>query len=385
MRGNIYIMRMRSENMNIPLVDLKRQYRALRQELDREVLGVMERTSFILGETVQQFEQEFAAYCEAKYCIGLNSGTDALQLSLTALGIGPGDEVITTPYTYIATLFAILRTGASVKLVDVEPRTFTIDPTQIRANFTPKTKAIVPVHLYGHPADLRQINELAEPEQIAVIEDACQAHGARAHGKRVGSAGTAAAFSFYPSKNLGAYGDGGALVTNDRSLYEQMLVLRNQGDRSKYDHITRGFNSRLDAMQAAILRVKLKHLDAWNAQRRKHAQRYTELLGDVVTCPMPAAWASPVYHLYTIRTRKRQQVQEHLRANGIGSGVYYGKLCHLQPAFDDLGHLGYSTAQFPIGTRACAENLALPMFPELSEAEIRDVATQVRAALSEHA
>jgi len=366
-------------DIRIPLMDLKQQYRALQQDLQRELFRVLERTNFILGDEVQKFEEEFAAFCEARYCVGLNSGTDAIQLSLHGLGIGPGDEVITTPYTYIATLFAILRTGATVKLADIEPETATIDPAQIKRCITEKTKAIVPVHVYGHPANMQEIGEIAAKHRLAIVEDACQAHGARANGKRVGGIGSAGTFSFYPSKNLGAYGDAGAVVTNDKELYEKLLILRNQGDRSKYDHVLHGLNSRLDALQAAVLRVKLPHLDAWNKRRQKLAAIYNEELHGVVRFPRAAPWAMPVYHLYTIFTDRRKQLQDALRENGIGTGIYYHKLCHLQPAFDGLNHLGYTAEDFPIGQKFCAENLALPLFPEMRDEDVTEVAAAVRA------
>lgn len=365
----------------IPLVDLQRQYQQHKQEFDKAIAAVLERSSFILGEEVKRFEKSFAEFCETKYCIGLNSGSDALFLSLKALGVKPGDEVITTPYTYIATLFSIQRTGATIKLVDIDPGNYQIDPAQIRKAITTKTKAILPVHLYGHPADMQQIQEIADKHSLAVVEDACQSHGARAYGKRVGSTGTAGCFSFYPSKNLGAYGDGGAIVTNDAELCEQLQVMRNQGDLIKYVHTMEGFNSRLDAIQAAVLSAKLRHLEQWNRQRRKHAATYTELLQGVVECPTAESWAEHVYHLYIIRTKKQQQLIQHLQNKGIGTGVYYPKLCHLQDAFKPMHHLGYTTKEFPVGAQYTREVVALPMFAELTEEEIEQVAREVKSAV----
>ncbi len=367
--------------VHVPLVDLKRQYHSIKADIDKAISGVLENSTFILGEGVKDLEHAFAEFCEVKYCVGMNSGTDALLMALQLLGIGPGDEVITTPHTFIATVLAIFRAGATVKLVDVDPTTYTIDPLLLRKAVTPKTKAIMPVHLYGHPAKMDEILEIAAKSDLAVIEDACQAHGATFKGKRVGSIGNVGCFSFYPSKNLGGYGDGGALVTNNKELVEKAAILRNQGERVKYDQPMRGINSRLDGIQAAILRVKLRHLEQWNKQRRAHAQLYNELLGDTVVCPTEAAWATHVYHLYAIRTKYQQQLLQHLRSQDIGCGLYYPKLANQQEAFKDMDYLGYGSGSFPVAEPLCKEIVALPMFAELTDEEIQHVAEQVKKGI----
>lgn len=271
--------------LRVPFVDLGAQRAAIADELDQAMRSVLDRTDFILGQDVVLFEEAFAAYCEAKYAVGVNSGTSALEMALRAYGIGPGDEVITVANTFIATVLAIAYTGAQPVLVDVDPRTFTLDPSQLASAITPQTKAIIPVHLYGQPADMDPIMEIARQHGLIVIEDACQAHGARYKGARVGSFGHAAAFSFYPGKNLGAYGDGGMVVTNDELTVETLQMLRNYGQSQKYRHELKGFNRRLDTLQAAVLRVKLAYLDGWNAARRAHAAQYSELLSAVVETP----------------------------------------------------------------------------------------------------
>ena len=361
--------------MHIPFVDLRAQYTSLTPEVQQAISAVLERGDFVLGEAVALFEAEFAAYCEAGYAVGVDSGTSALELALRAIGIGPGDEVITVANTFIATAFAVSYTGARPVFVDVDPHTYNMDVSRIEEAVTARTKAIIPVHLYGQPADMDPILEIARQHNLAVIEDACQAHGARYKGKRVGSLGRAAAFSFYPSKNLGAYGDGGMFVTNDQGIADRVRMLRNHGQRAKYQHLLQGYNRRLDSIQAAVLRVKLKHLDGWNASRRRCAQMYNELLGrDLVVTPVEADYAEAVYHLYVIRTQERDGLQTHLHSKGIDTGIHYPIPIHKQPAYQDLA---YDKQRLPI-TEACArEALSLPMYPELSNESIAYVARAI--------
>lgn len=365
-----------SRNSPVPLVDLAAQYAALREEVDRAMSQVLRRADYVLGREVELFEEEFAAYCEAGYAVGVDSGLSALELALRALGVGPGDEVITAANTFIATALAITRTGAAPVLVDVDPRTCCLDPRRVESAVTARTKALIPVHLYGHPADMDEILAIAHRRGLVVIEDACQAHGARHKGRRVGSMGHAAAFSFYPAKNLGAYGDGGMVVTGDRRAAETVRMLRNYGQSEKYHHPVLGYNQRLDTLQAAVLRVKLKHLDAWNAARRRHAQRYHRLLaGCPVITPMEAEHAEPVYHLYVIRTGDRDGLKDHLGRRGVSAGIHYPIPIHLQPAYRDLG---YSRGDFPVTERCSGEILSLPMYAELSPDRIDDVAGAIQ-------
>jgi dTDP-4-amino-4,6-dideoxygalactose transaminase len=356
----------------IPFVDLKAQYRAIRREIDAAMARVIERTDFILGEDVQLFEQEFAAYCRADHCIGVASGTEALHLALRACGIGAGDEVITCAHTFIATALAISQCGAKPVLVDCDPEFYTIDVAKIETAITSRTRAILPVHLYGQPADMDPIRELARTHRLAVIEDACQAHGAEYKGHRCGTLGDIAAFSFYPGKNLGAYGDGGAVVTNRQDLAERVTLLRNYGQRVKYEHLLQGYNSRLDTLQAAILRAKLRHLDAWNDARRRAAARYDALLANSpVATPKVAAYTKHVFHLYVVRTDGRARLQSAFDANGIAHGIHYPIPVHLQPAF---GELGLGPGSFPVAERIAGEILSLPMFPEIRPEQIERVA-----------
>jgi len=354
--------------MNVPFVDLRAQYQALASELQQAISAVLERGDFILGEEVRLFEGDFAAYCEAAYAVGVDSGTSALELALRAFGIGSGDEVITVANTFIATVSAIADTGARPVLVDVDPETYNIDVSQMEGAITERTKGVIPVHLYGHPADMDPILEIAQQYGLVVIEDACQAHGAKYKGKRVGSLAHAAVFSFYPAKNLGAYGDGGMVVTNDARVAEVVRMLRHHGQREKYHHILRGYNHRLDTLQAAVLRVKLKYLDEWNAARRGHAQLYNELLADCpVVRPMEADYAEPVYHLYVVRAKNRDRLRTSLHDKGVKTGIHYPIPMHLQPAYRDLG---YQKGSFPV-TEECAEQvLSLPMYAELTPAQV---------------
>ncbi|NOZ30320.1 MAG: DegT/DnrJ/EryC1/StrS family aminotransferase [Chloroflexi bacterium] len=362
--------------MPIPLVDLKAQYATIQEEIDAAIRRVIDKTAFIMGPEVRNFEEAFAAYCEAKHAIGVGSGTAALFLALQACGIGPGDEVITTPFTFMATAEAISQVGARPVFVDIDRDTYNIDPEQIEAAITPRTKAIMPVHLYGQPAEMDEINAIAKAHGLWVIEDAAQAHGARYKGRRVGSLGDIACFSFYPSKNLGAYGDGGAVVTNHDDLAARVRLLRDHGRSSKYVHQELGWGLRLDALQAAILGAKLPHLDEWNAARRERAQRYAEWLADTeIVTPTAAPHVEHVYHCYVIRTPRRDEVHDALRARGIGVGIHYPIPLHRQPAYESLG---YAKGAFPISERYSEEVLSLPMYAELTEAQQQEIVSAIR-------
>jgi dTDP-4-amino-4,6-dideoxygalactose transaminase len=336
---------------------------------------VLRRNAFILGQEVELFEQEFAAFCEARYAVGVDSGLSALELILRAHEIGPGDEVITVANTFIATAFAISGVGATPVLVDADPETYNMDVNRVEDAITSRTRAIMPVHLYGQPVDMDPVLEIAYRHGLVVIEDACQAHGARYKGKRVGSLGNAAAFSFYPAKNLGAYGDGGIVVTNDERVAQAVRTFRNYGQREKYNHIVRGANHRLDTLQAAALRVKLEHLDDWNAARREHARRYGALLAQsLVVCPVEADYAESVYHLYVIQSENRDELQGYLRDEGIATGIHYPIPIHLQPAYQGLG---YRPGDFPVSEQSAGQILSLPMYPELEPQLIDRVALAI--------
>jgi dTDP-4-amino-4,6-dideoxygalactose transaminase len=365
----------------VPFVDLAAQYGAIAEEIDEAIAIVLRRADFILGQDVRLFENEFAAFCEAGYAVGVDSGTSALELALRAFGIGPGDQVITTANTFIATALAISYTGATPVLVDVDPQTYTMDISRLEGAVTDHTKAIIPVHLYGQPADMGPILEIAQRHGITVIEDACQAHGAKYKGKRVGSLGHAAAFSFYPAKNLGAYGDGGMVVTNDERVAESVRMLRDYGQREKYRHVLRGYNHRLDTLQAAVLRVKLQHLDAWNAARCQHAQLYSELLADSpLVMPTEADYAQSVYHLYVIRVERRDELRAYLHDRDISTGIHYPVPVHLQEAYRDLG---YRRGSFPVTEEYADRILSLPMYAELTPGLIEYVAVSIRDFVSE--
>ena len=358
--------------MAIAFVDLGRQYRSIKEEVDAALLGAVESTQYILGEEVGRFESEFAAYCEAKHCVGVSSGTSALLLAFEALDIGPGDEVIAPANTFIASILPVLKLGARPVLVDCDEQTATIDVAQAAEAVTPRTKAIVAVHLYGQPADLDPLARLCDENGIALVEDACQAHGARYRGRRVGGIGRIAAFSFYPAKNLGAVGDAGAITTNDDELAEEIRLRRDLGQRKKYEHVLAGGNERLDTVHAAVLRVKLRHLDAWNERRRAHAGAYEEVLADTgLQLPETADWAEHVWHLYVVRTPAREELRAAFTDAGIGTGLHYPLPLHMQPALTDLG---YSEGDFPVTEAWARELLSLPMFAELERAEIEQVA-----------
>jgi dTDP-4-amino-4,6-dideoxygalactose transaminase len=367
----------------IPLVDLKAQYAAIRAEIDTAIQRVLDSTAFILGSEVEQFEAAFAAYCGAPHAVGVSSGSAALRLALLACGIGPGDEVITSPHTFIATAEAISHSGARPVFVDIDPQSYNLDVEQVAAAIGPRTKAVIAVHLYGLPVDLDALLALTRRHGVALIEDAAQAHGATYKGRRVGSFGAAACFSFYPGKNLGAYGDGGMVVSNDAALAARVRMLRDHGRRDKYLHETLGYGERLDALQAAVLRVKLGHLDVWNGQRRQGARRYRELLASSpVVLPATPADATPVYHLFVVRVAERDRVLERLHAAGVGAGVHYPIPVHLQPAYAPLGH---AAGSFPHAERAAREVLSLPLYPEITDAQQQEVVAVLDASLADTA
>ena len=348
----------------IPFVDLKAQYASIKPEIDTAIARVLESCEFTLGSEVAAFEEEFAAYCQAQYAIGVNTGTSALHLALLAAGVGPGDEVITVPFTFVATVSAICYTGATPMFVDIDPQSFTIDPEAIEAAITPRTKAIIPVHLYGQPADMDPIVAIAKRYGLIVIEDAAQAHGAAYKGRRSGSLGDLGCFSFYPGKNLGACGEGGMVVTGNARYARTIRMLRDWGAERKYHHMLKGYNYRLEGIQGAVLRVKLRYLEEWTEARRGAAARYDRLFaGSGVSTPRAMPYARHVYHIYAIRTQRRAAWQEALQAEKIQTGVHYPLPVHLLPAFADLG---YRVGQFPHSEQAANEVLSLPMYPELT-------------------
>jgi dTDP-4-amino-4,6-dideoxygalactose transaminase len=362
--------------MNVPFVDLKRQYQVIKQEVDSAIQEVVLNTSFILGKPVAEFEEKFARFCEVKHCIGVNSGTSALILALQALGIGQGDDAITTANTFIATAEAISCIGAKPVFCDIEERSYNLDPKKLEKAITKRTKAIIAVHLYGQPVDLDPILEIAKENGIPVIEDACQSHGALYKGKRVGGFGVMAAFSFYPGKNLGAYGEGGAIITNDDSLAEKMRMLRDHGSSKKYYHEYIGNNYRLEGIQGAVLSVKLRYLDEWNEKRRINAGIYKEYLkGMPVVLPEEMDYARHVYHLFVVRVKDRERLIDFLNQKGISTGIHYPVPIHLQKAYS---FLGYKKGSLPVTERFMDEILSLPMFPELKEDEIHYVADCIK-------
>jgi dTDP-4-amino-4,6-dideoxygalactose transaminase len=363
----------KSTNVNVPYFDLKAQYGEIREEILAALDRVCQNTSFILGEEVVQFEKEFAAYCETKYCVALNSGTSALHLALLAAGVGAGDEVITTPNTFIATVEAIFYTGAKPVFVDIDPATANIDPSQIERAITRKTKAIVPVHLYGRPVDLESIVNLGRRRGLVVIEDACQAHGARYRGKRVGGFGQSAAFSFYPGKNLGAYGEGGALTTDDEQIAQFARAMRDHGQARRYFHDAIGYNYRMDGFQGAVLRVKLKHLDQWTARRRECSALYRKLLANArVEFPRNDPRDESVDHLCVVYVENRDAVRAALETRGVQSAIHYPVAVHLQKA---CAALGLQRGSFPYTERACDRVFSLPLFPEMRTEQVEYAAT----------
>jgi dTDP-4-amino-4,6-dideoxygalactose transaminase len=360
----------------LPLVDLKAQDAIVGPEIRAALERVIAEADFVLGADVAQFEEEFARYCEVGYAVGLDSGMSALELGMRALGIGVGDEVITPAGSFIASSSAISFTGATPVWVDIDERTYNLDPAQLEGAITDRTRAIMAVHLYGQPADMDQILEIAGRHGLPVLEDACQSHGARYKGRRTGSMGAFGAFSFYPSKNLGAYGDAGALTTNDPRLADKVRMMRNYGQRSKYDHVFLAWNRRLDTVQAAVLRVKLAHLDRWNESRRRIASMYDELLANSSAgLPQSMPGVEHVFHLYVIQVDERDRFQAALAAHGIDTGIHYPVPIHLQEAYRGLSR---GTGSFPVTEAAAGRVLSLPMYPELTDADVRRVASAVR-------
>jgi len=363
----------------VPFIDLKRQYVGIKQEVLVATLNVYEKGRYILGEEVAAFEKEFARYCGTRYAVSVGSGTDALYLSLKAAKIGEGDEVITTANSFISTALAVSFTGAKPLFVDIDADTYTMDPNHLELLLKrrmakkgwQRVKAILPVHLYGHPAEMNSILEVANRHELVVIEDACQAHGASFRGKRVGSFGTFGCFSFYPTKNLGAYGDGGIVVTNHQRLYEKLRLFRCYGEKAKYHHALKGINSRLDELQAAILRVKLRYLDQWNEAKRKKADLYTRALSPLgIACPVEKKAAHHVYYLYVIRTGKRDSLQAFLKKKGIETLIHYPIPIHQQRAYKELG---YRKGDLPLTEQDCKRILSLPFFPDMEKSEIEEV------------
>lgn len=358
--------------MSIPLLDLKAQYLTLKEEIDQAVLGVLDAGKFILGPEMKALEKEIAAYCGTKEAVAVANGTDALMLVMRAYGIGPGDEVITSPFTFFASAETVAQVGATPVFVDIDPVTLNMDLNQLEAKITPKTKAIIPVHIFGQMVDVERVMEIAARHDLKVIEDAAQAIGAEYRGQKAGSIGHAATFSFFPTKNLGAYGDAGMIVTNDEYLADQLRMLRFHGCQTKYYHEEIGYNSRLDEIQAAILRVKLKYLDQWNEARREKAGVYDQLLAGLpLTVPGRDANATPIYHLYVLRSGQRDAIMQRLNEHGIASAVYYPVPLHLQRAFRDLE---YKEGDFPVAEQACQEALAIPCYPELTVAQQEEIA-----------
>lgn len=365
-------------NPKIPLVDLQAQYDSIQSEIGDAMSRVLRETAFIGGPYLKAFEEEFAAYCGTRFAVGVGNGTDALKLALLACGIGPGDEVITVPNTFIATTEAISMTDASIRFVDVDPVTCNLDPALIEAAITPKTRAVIPVHLYGRPADMDPILDIAKRRGLKVIGDAAQAHGSLSRGRKIGTLGDAVGFSFYPGKNLGAYGDAGAVTTDDAGIAQTVAALRDHGRSKKYEHDREGFNCRMDGLQAAVLSVKLKHLDRWTEKRRRNAALYRELLSGVPGLELPAESQGDfeVYHLYVVRTRRREALQKHLEDRGISTGIHYPVPLHRQKAY---AHLNLGEGSFPVSEGLAGRILSLPLYPELTEEQIRFVAEAVRS------
>jgi dTDP-4-amino-4,6-dideoxygalactose transaminase len=370
-----------NDRQTIPLVDLGAQYQSIKPAVLEAIANILDGMHLFLGEQVTGFEREFADFCGARHCIGVGSGTDALVLALRAAGVGPGDEVLTVSNTFIATVEAIYLVGATPVLVDIDPDTYTMDPHQIEAHLTPKTRAILPVHLYGQLADMERICAIARRHSLVVIEDACQAHGATRRSQRAGTFGDLGCFSFYFSKNLGAYGEAGAVVTNNADLAQAVAQLRNHGSLDKYQHTVLGLNSRLDEIQAAVLRIKLRQLERWNQQRREHAAQYRQLLAaSGVTTPIDPGDQSHVYHLFVIRSEHREPLRASLEDAGVATGIHYPVPVHQQPAW--TAH-GYAPVRLPVTEELTEQILTLPMYPELTNAQIAYVADAVERCLSD--
>lgn len=365
--------------MSVPFIDFTEQNRLIQSEVDAGLKRVVEKSSFIMGPDVKKFEGEFAAFCEVKYATGVNSGTDALYLALAALHIGPGDEVILPTFTFIATALCVSYTGARVIFVDIEEDTYNICPASLKKAITGKTKVIIPVHLYGQMANMDEIKSIADQRGIAILEDACQAHGTRYKGVRSGAIGKAGCFSFYPTKGLGAWGDGGIVVTNDEKVNHMVEMLRDYGRTDRYAHKIKGYNSRLDTIQAVVLSAKLKYLDQWNVMRQKAAAVYAqELAGSGVILPKTAPDRAHVYQTYAIRVKSREKVMEGLKAKGVASLIHYPIPIHMQEAYQDAGN---KAGDFPIAEKISDEILSLPMFPHMTEAQVKEVAAALKGAL----
>ncbi|MCA1629197.1 MAG: DegT/DnrJ/EryC1/StrS family aminotransferase [Acidobacteria bacterium] len=366
--------------MNVPFVDLQAQYRTIKGEIDAAIARVIESSSFVLGREVEAFEAAFAGYVGARFCVGVSNGTAAIQIALQACGVGAGDEVIVPANTFFASAEAVSTAGATPRFVDADPASYNIDPARIEAAITERTRAILPVHLYGQSADLDPIFEIAARHNLIVIEDAAQAHGARYKGRRVGALARAGCFSFYPGKNLGAYGEGGAVVTDDREIARLARMLRDHGSERKYHHDIVGYNFRMEGIQGAVLAAKLPHLDNWNELRRRHAARYDELLANSgLTLPREEAYARHVYHLYVVLSDARDELQKSLAGAGVQTGIHYPVPVHLQPAYASLGHL---PGDFPESERQAARVLSLPMFPELTGGQLARVAEAVNEVVA---
>ena len=365
--------------MQVELNDLKRQRESIKEEIDEAVQRILDSGRYILGEEVGLFEREFASYCETRFAVGVDSGMSALELSMLALGIGPGDEVITPVNSFVASSAAISMTGATPVFADADPVTYNIDVEEIKKKITSRTKAIMPVHLYGQPAAMEAIREIAKARGIYIIEDACQAHGARYQNRKVGSLGDVAAFSFYPSKNLGAYGDGGMVVTNDAKIAETVKMMRHYGQSDKNLHVMMPRNRRLDTIQAAVLRVKLRYLDRWNQRRRESAGLYDESLAGVkqIARPRAAEGCDHVYHLYVVQAERRDGLCDYLAGKGIATGVHYPIPIHLQPVYAEFGH---RRGDFPAAERCADRIMSLPIFPEITKEEVAYVANAVEEA-----
>ncbi len=364
--------------MNEPVayLDLAAQMRPLRKEIDAVIAKTLDNCSFCLGPDVVQFEKDFAKYCEAEHCVAFNSGTSALHVALLLLGVGRGDEVVTTPSTFVATSWAISYVGARPVYVDIEDATFNLDPRLLEKAINPRTKAILPVHLYGHPMDLDPLLATANKHKLPLVEDAAQAHGAKYRGKVIGTFGAISCFSFYPGKNLGACGEGGALVTNNAAYAARARALREHGSTVRYYHDEVGFNYRMEGIQGAVLGVKLKHLDTWTRERRRVAHRYHELLtGTPLQLPREAAYAESAYHLYVVRHPRRDDLKKHLEANKVGCALHYPLPLHLQKCYASLG---YKEGDFPVAEKAARECLSLPIYPELTDAQVQRVAQVVK-------
>jgi len=363
-------------NDAIPYLDLPAQMRPLRKEIDAAIARTLDNCSFCLGPDVAQFERAFARFCGAEHCIGFNSGTSALHVALLLLDIGVGDEVITTPSTFVATSWAISYVGAKPVYVDIDDQTFNLDPKLVEHAITPRTKAVMPVHLYGHPADLDPLLAICRKHNLPLVEDAAQAHGAKYKGKIVGTFGTLSGFSFYPGKNLGAYGEGGALVTNNAAFAQRARALREHGSNQRYYHDEVGYNYRMEGIQGAVLGVKLKHLDQWTNERRRVAQRYHQLLKDTpLQLPLEADFAQSAWHLYVVRHSRRDALKKWLENNKVGCALHYPLPLHLQKAY---AHLGHKPGDFPIAEKAARECLSLPIYPEMTDTQVQRVAAVIR-------